>query len=106
MRSSCIEKDICSEVLLEFKEKLKRLEGKNILLAGANGFILSYLADTLALYNETSLKPINLYLVTRSKVSETSRLSHLKDKNYVEFITQDLSQKFNLPGDVHVIIHG
>ena len=106
MRTSIIENDIRSEILPEFKEKLKELEGKNILIAGANGFILSYIVDTFDTYNETSNRPINLYLVNRNKITESSRLSHLINKPNVEFITKDISKKFDLPGNIDIIMHG
>lgn len=106
MRPSIIERDINSEILPEFRERLKELEGKNVLVAGANGFILSYLVDTFHIYNKTSLNPIKLYLVNKSKIDKSSRLSHLIDSPNVEFLTIDLSRNFSLPDNINIIIHG
>ena len=105
MISKRILKDIREEIIPEFQEELKSLEGKTILITGGNGFIPSYLVDTIVEFNKTSEKPAKLIILNRNPISKTSRLSHLRENPNVKFIEQDVGMPFEIPDKPNIIIH-
>ncbi len=105
MLSDVIRNDIEKEIIPEFRKELEELSGKTVLITGANGFLPSYLADTFALFNQGTKNPIKLVLMTRTPVSDSSRISHLlPDKNNI-FIIQDVGKPFSIHQKVDVIFH-
>jgi len=84
----------------------KKIAGKTFLITGANGFIASYLVDTLLRLNEALLKenPVHLILSVHHKVTRNSRLGHCLKNKRIKFVVGDIVQK-NLPKKIDVIIH-
>lgn len=85
----------------------QELSGKTLLITGANGFVPSYLADTILILNATLLKnnPVKLILLTHHKIASDSRLGHCLNSPNTEFIVGDVVN-VNLPNNISMIIHG
>lgn len=105
MISKQIIQDISEEIIPEFKNDLKSLAGKTILITGGNGFLPSYLVDTFIEVNKTLNNPINLIIVNKNKISENSRLGHLINHKNVKFIAADAGKEFEIPNHPDIIIH-
>lgn len=104
MLSEIIKQDV-QEIYDEYKDNLHKLEGKKILIAGANGFIPSYVADTFVKMNHYSKNPCQLILMNKNYTTEKSRLSHLIGNKNIVFCEQDLGKKFEVPENPDVILH-
>jgi len=101
MKSSVIKKDIEEEITPEFRRELSSLDGKTILITGGNGFLSSYLVDTIVSNAPNS----KLILINRNPITSESRLSHLVGNPNVMFVTQDVGRPFEVPGKPDIIIH-
>jgi len=104
MRPPVIQKDI-EEIILEFGEPLKNLEGKKILITGANGMIPSYIVDVISEFNKTSNNPASLILYNKNKTNQNSRLGYLLNDPYVKFIEQDIGKPFEIKEKIDIILH-
>ena len=104
MKTQIMEEDFNS-IISEFQEELKQFEDKKILITGASGLIASYLIDVISIFNKQLKKPCKIIAITKNKIKEDSRLSHLiEDKNII-FLTQDVGKNFDIPGKPDIIIH-
>ncbi|MBI2629889.1 NAD-dependent epimerase/dehydratase family protein [Candidatus Pacearchaeota archaeon] len=104
MITKVIEEDI-DEIIKEFGEELKKLEGKTIFITGGNGFIPSYIVDVIIKFNKNLQNPCKLIIMNKNKVNENSRLSHLLNDKNVSFIAQDVGKPFEITGKPNIIIH-
>lgn len=85
----------------------KSLSGQTLLLSGANGFLPSYMADTIAHLNDHVLdEPCQLLAVVRRPVQKTDRIGHLLGRKDVTFISADVSRRFPIPEGVTHFVHG
>lgn len=94
------------DIIEEYEEDLMKLDGKRILVTGANGMIPSYLVDVFASMNRRLRKPCELYLYGNTKVSEKSRLAHLTHDNNVHFFARNVGKLFEVEGKPNIILHG
>ena len=90
---------LISNDLNEFYDKL---EGKTILIAGGKGFLGTYFTNVLKQINEILSKPMKIIIM--------DNLITAKDKegninSNVTLIEQDISKSFDLPEELHYIIH-
>ncbi len=104
MRTKIIEEDVKS-ILSSLGSSLNRLEGKSILITGANGFLASYIVDTLVEFNKTASRPCKLVLINKNEINDKSRLSHLRGDPNVKFIAADVGKSFEVIDKVDIIIH-
>ncbi len=71
--------------------QLDRLEGSSLLITGANGFVVSYMVDTVAWLNQHRFRrPCHIWAGVRSPINPDSRLGHLLGRSDVTFIEQDV----------------
>ena len=78
------------------------LEGKNILISGANGFLPSYLVKTILFLNEHKFKKqAKVFAMDMSN----SRLVAYANRRDLVFINQDICQPINIEGKIDFIIH-
>ena len=104
MKSKIIEEDI-KEIIEEFNNPLKNIEGKTILITGANGLLASYIAETFAVFNNQISNPFKLILMNKNETKQGSRLFHLIENKNIEFMTQDIGKPFTIKDNVDIIFH-
>ena len=78
------------------------LEGKTILVAGGKGFLGTYFTNVLTKINEELSKPMKI-IVLDSLITSKDKKNYEDDN--IEFLEQDISQKFDIKGNVDYIIH-
>lgn len=84
-----------------------RLSGKTLLVTGAQGFLLSYLADAVAALNRNLPGPAaRLLLVDNLSTGQAGRLQHLAERDEIVFIQHDITQPLSLVEPLDYIIHG
>ncbi len=83
-----------------------QLSGKTLLLTGANGFLASYMANTVIWLNDHFLSsPCFLVALVRSHMTQEGVLSHLLERKDVQFIEQNVSAPIRLNKHVDFIVH-
>jgi len=101
-----IQEDL-DQIINSLGEVFSALANKTILITGANGFLASYLVDTVLSLNKAGLseKPARVIVLTRRPVEQNTRLIHrLGDPNLV-FLNGDIAQPFEIPVGIDYIIH-
>lgn len=88
-------KEILSEDL-----PFKNLKGKTVLISGANGFIPSYIVNTLL-----SLNNVNVIAVVRNKERAEKKFAHLLNNPNLKILVHDVSEPFNCDEKIDIIIH-
>lgn len=88
-------KEILSEDL-----PFKNLKGKTVLISGANGFIPSYIVNTLL-----SLNNVNVIAVVRNKEKAEKKFAHLLNNPNLKILVHDVSEPFNCDEKIDIIIH-
>jgi UDP-glucuronate decarboxylase len=103
---SIIREDL-GKIVDHLGDEIQRFSGKTVLITGANGFLPSYLADTIAFLNEEKAlsRPAHLLVLVRSELQENSRLGHLLERPNIEFIFQDVCQPLVYDRPIHFLIH-
>jgi UDP-glucuronate decarboxylase len=94
-------------IIEPLKEEFQKLAGSRFLITGANGFLPSYLVDTLMLLNETELKenPVKVIVATRREPPDHYRLKPWIENPNLEFLKHDFTKEFTYYGSVDYIIH-
>lgn len=84
---------------------LKRLEGKTLLIAGANSFLASYMAQAVLFYNNTVKKPCAVIALVRNKAKAKKRYAeYLKRKDF-KLLAGDVCALKKYKGKADFIIH-
>ena len=82
------------------------LEGKNILVSGANGALPAYMVETILYLNEHLFKnKTTIFALVRNLSKAEKRFAHHKNNKYLKFIVQDVCDKVGLKESVDYIIH-
>jgi dTDP-glucose 4,6-dehydratase/UDP-glucuronate decarboxylase len=98
--------DDIQRVVEDVGSTLKRLSGKTLLLTGANGFLASYMADTIAWLNDNVFSsPCHLIALVRTPVKHDGRLGHFLNREDVQFVVQSVSAPFRLNRHIDFIVH-
>jgi nucleoside-diphosphate-sugar epimerase len=84
----------------------EELEGKNILITGANGALPAYMVETILFLNKNKFaKKATIFALVREKVKAEKRFKHHFGNANLKFIFQDVCDKINLPEKIDIIIH-
>ncbi len=94
-----IRKNDIKEILAE-DLPFRNLKGKTVLISGANGFIPSYIVDTLL-----SLNNVNVIAVVRNKERAEKKFAHLLNNPNLKILVHDVSEPFNCDEKIDIIIH-
>ena len=98
--------DIFSEDISIIAQDLKQfydgLEGKTILIAGGKGFLGTYFTNVLIRINQILSKPMKIIVLDSLITSKDKK--ELNNFN-VDFLEQDISERFEISEDVDYIIH-
>lgn len=94
-----IQKNDIKEILAE-DLPFRNLKGKTVLISGANGFIPSYIVNTLL-----SLNNVNVIAVVRNKERAEKKFAHLLNNPNLKILVHDVSEPFNCDEKIDIIIH-
>lgn len=85
---------------------LQRLSGKTVVVAGAAGFLPSYLVDAIVHANDNLLAdPCQVICLDNLITGTRSRLAHLDGRPDVVFHDADISSVVDLDGTVDFVVH-
>ncbi len=91
---SIIDKD-CEFLYQKLNTKINRFKDKTIFITGANGLLGSFLTDFFCYVNETYNFNIKLILTSLSDRNNLIRIKRHVNKNYVQYVSHDMSQPFS-----------
>jgi UDP-glucuronate decarboxylase len=95
------------EILQRARGGLRRLEGKTVVIAGGAGFLPSYLVDSLAYANDRLLDvPCRVISIDNLSTGVAGRLEHLRGRNDVALLEQDITEGVSLDERPDYIVHG
>jgi dTDP-glucose 4,6-dehydratase/UDP-glucuronate decarboxylase len=98
--------DDLEQVLQRAEPALRRLAGKTVVVAGGAGFLPSYLVDALASANDRLLEdPCRVISIDNLATGVAGRLEHLRGRDDVALVEQDLVQGLSLDERVDYIVH-
>ena len=104
MRNSIVENDL--DFIVNSDNIWNSLEGKNILISGASGFLPAYMVETILYLNETRFKDkTNVFAMVRNEKNALKRFSNYDDIDELKFIIQDVCNPFDINDEIHYIIH-
>jgi len=105
MRSKIVAEDL-AHIVEDFDLPWSKLEGKTILVTGANGMLPAYMVETLLYLNEkddrTKTKVIGL---ARNKERALARFAHYKNRDDLELLIQDVCDIVSIETKIDYIIH-
>ena len=81
------------------------LRGKTVLISGANGFLASYMIETLLYLNETLGAECQVVGLARSREKTEKRFAHHAARGDLKFVFQDVCEPVRVQGPVHFVIH-
>ncbi len=83
-----------------------RFSGKTVLITGANGFLPSYMVETLLFLNDEKItKDIKILALVRNLNKAKLRFKDYELNENLEFIVQDVCDPFTIDRKVNFIIH-
>lgn len=103
-RNRIIEEDLAA--IAEVNLPWDSLQGLNILVTGASGFIGGYLVETLAFLNEVKINPpVKIYALARNKDKLYQRFPYLLNRPDFLAVIQDVNTPWNLAEKIDLIFH-
>ena len=97
----------CDSIIVDIAPSLRRLSGSRILITGASGFLMSYVVDVIARWNETANDAAcQILALDNFRTGSPDRLAHLDGREDVTFIEHDVVEPLELAGPVDWIVHG
>lgn len=83
-----------------------KLEGKNILISGANGALPAYMVESiLYLNNNVFKKKSTVFALARNPIKARKRFKNYVNDKYLKFIFQDVCDNINISENLDYIIH-
>src|SRR6185437_11061397 len=83
-----------------------KLEGKTILISGANGFLPAYLVETVLYLNDNVFKiKTQILALVRNKQKALARFVHYMDRTDLQFIIQDVCKPIVIESNLDYIVH-
>lgn len=94
------------EFLLKNKLPFHKLEGKTILIAGANSFIASFIIETLLFYNNIKAKnKVKIIGLVRNLIKAKKRFLYYKNSKDLIIKKVNILKPINLKEKIDIIIH-
>jgi nucleoside-diphosphate-sugar epimerase len=104
MRNSIVEDDL--NFIINSDNPWDSLEGTNILISGAGGFLPAYMVKTILYLNETRFNDkAKIFALVRNKENALKRFSNYYMGDELNFIVQDVCKPININDEIHYIIH-
>lgn len=95
------------EIIVRIKKEIKILEGKTILIAGAAGFLPSYLVHTLGYANTYLFKrPVRIICLDNFSTGTPERLRFWQKRPDIKFLKRDVIRSIKIKEHIDFIIHG
>lgn len=98
-----ITKDI--DHILNSKIPFKKIQGKNFLISGANGFLSFYIINTILTLNQKSSKKSKVYALVRNKKTAEKKFKFFLKNKFLKIIEHDLSSEIKISDNIHYVIH-
>jgi nucleoside-diphosphate-sugar epimerase len=103
-RNSIVEQDL--EFIINHPLNWDVLEGKTVLITGANGFLPAYMVETLLFLNECRFSsPIKIIGLVRNIDKTKQRFKFYAKRKDLEFIQADINEPFKCKCPINFIIH-
>lgn len=103
-RNKIIQEDLDS--IIAWDLEWSKLEGKTILVTGANGFLPAYMVETILYLNETKFKNrATIIALVRNIDKARRRFDFYSERNDIDFLVQDVCDPINLTEKIDFIIH-
>jgi nucleoside-diphosphate-sugar epimerase len=83
----------------------QELQGKTVLITGANGLIGSVLVDTLIYRNEVMQADTDIWVLVRNEANLNKRFGKYYGKKYIHYLIQDVCQDIKVDVNIDYIIH-
>ncbi len=94
------------EYIISVKIPWDVLEGKNILISGANGFLPAYMIETILFLNDNRFKnKAKIFALARNKERVLARFSGYGRRKDITFIIQDVCTSLKISKKMDFIIH-
>lgn len=103
MRHPIIEDDL--RRIVSCRLPWERLFGKTVLISGANGFVPSYMLETLLYLNESVGAGTRVIALVRNAERATRRLGHLAGRPDLSIVVQNVQDPYAGPAAVDFVIH-
>jgi len=81
------------------------LEGKTVLITGANGYVPAYFTHAFLKRNDLFASGINVIALCRNEARARDRFSEYLDRSDFKILIQDVCEPVKLADPVHFIIH-
>lgn len=107
MRASQTLLEDARTVAEDLAEPMQAFAGGTVLLTGANGFLIGFMVDVLAAWNEVGRgAPIRVLALDNNLTGADERLTHLDGRTDVRRLHHDITHPVSLTEPVHWIVHG
>jgi dTDP-glucose 4,6-dehydratase/UDP-glucuronate decarboxylase len=107
MKAAPIVFEDCREVVAEIGERLSPLAGKTVLITGANGFLMSYIVDVIAVWNDKGgHAPAHIVAIDNMITGRAERLAHLVGRDDLTLLSHDITEPLKLDRKIDFIVHG
>jgi UDP-glucuronate decarboxylase len=101
---SIIEEDL--ERIISEHVPWEKLDGKSILVTGANGFLPAYMVETLLYLNERIFrKSAKIFALVRNKQRALRRFENCGRAKGLSFVVQDVCAPLSVEGKIDYVIH-
>jgi UDP-glucuronate decarboxylase len=100
---SILEQDM--KMITELSLPWSNLQDQTILISGANGFIPSYMVETLLYLNFNRGLNCNIIGLVLNKEKALQRFNHHRDRQDLRLVAQDISKPFTIDEKIDFIVH-
>lgn len=103
-RNSIVEQDL--EFIINSPLNWEALEGKTVIITGANGFLPAYMVETILFLNETKFTlPARIIGLVRNIEKAKQRFRFYAERKDLELIQADVYEPFEYKSPINFIIH-
>ncbi len=94
------------DIISEYKQLLKKFLGKNILVTGGGGFLLSFFVKLLIIFNDQNKKKISVTIIDKYLDKKNPNFKVFKKSKNIIIIKKDISLIRKFKQNYDYIIHG
>ena len=103
-RNYVLEQDL--EFIINSPLNWNKIEGKTVLITGANGFLASYIVETLLFLNERKFSvPAKIIGLVRNIDKAKDRFRFYAEREDLELIRSDVNEPFEYTTPINFIVH-